>query len=86
MTLKIKSPSVHKKLLGEKIKHPPSTKFDDDFPTPLSKRLKRLDSFHGSEIFEDDDTISRAHSPPSPRWIGIPDSEDDDGGGRGCLG
>jgi fanconi-associated nuclease 1 len=82
---KIKSPSVHNKLLGEKIKHPLSTKFDDDFPTPVSKRLKRLDSFHGAEISEDDDAISRAHSLPSPRRTKIPDSGDDDDDGGVAL-
>jgi fanconi-associated nuclease 1 len=78
MALKAKSPSVHNRLHGERIKHPTSTKFDDEFPNPASKRLKRRDSTHGSEISDDDETLSRAHSPPSLRRTEIPDSEDED--------
>jgi Fanconi-associated nuclease 1 len=66
MALRTKSPSVHNKLLGEKIKHPPSANFDDDFPTPASKRLKRLDTTHSPETSDD-----------SPSRTDIPDSGDD---------
>lgn len=31
-------------MLGRRIAHPPSTKFDEDFPVPTAKRVKRLDS------------------------------------------
>lgn len=72
MALRTKSPSVHNKLLGEKIKHPPSTNFDDDFPTPASKRLKRLDTTHSPET--SDDSPSRTDIPDSG------DDGDDDGG------
>lgn len=72
MALRTKSPSVHNKLLGEKIKHPPSTNFDDDFPTPASKRLKRLDTTHSPET--SDDSPSRSDIPDSG------DDGDDDGG------
>jgi Fanconi-associated nuclease 1 len=85
MALKTKSPSVHNKLLGTKINHPPSTKFDNDFPTPVSKRLKRLSSTHRSETSEDDDEASRAHSPLSSRRTEIPDFEDDDDEGGVAL-
>ena len=78
MALEAKCPSTHTKHLGEKIRHPPSTKFDDDFPTPTPKRAKRLDSGRESEISEDDDAGSRAHSPLRLRRTEIPDSEDDD--------
>ena len=72
MALRTKSPSIHNKLLGEKIKHPPSTNFDDDFPTPASKRLKRLDTTHSPET--SDDSPSRTDIPDSG------DDGDDDGG------
>jgi fanconi-associated nuclease 1 len=72
MALRTKSPSVHNKLLGEKIKHPPSTNFDDDFPIPASKRLKRLDTTYSPET--SDDSLSRSDIPDSG------DERDDDGG------
>lgn len=96
MALQTQSPSAHNKLLGgKKIRHPPSTRFDDDddndddFPRPVPKRLRVLDRDCGSGICEDDDDdpASRAHSPPSSRRREIPDSEDgDDEGGVALPG
>ena len=63
---------MHNKLLGEKIKHPPSANFNDDFPTPASKRLKRLDTTHSPEA--SDDSLSRTDIPDSG------DDGDDNGG------
>lgn len=86
MALQTQSPSAHNTLLGETIKHPLSTRFDDDnFPCPVPKRLRALDSDHGSEISEDDDPASRAHSPPSSRRTEIPDSEEDEEEGGVAL-
>jgi Fanconi-associated nuclease 1 len=81
MALRTTSPSIHNKLLGEQVKHPPSANSDDDFPTPASKRLKRLDATQGCDI-SDDENASRAQSPASPGRTEIPGSEndgDDDG-------
>ena len=40
----MQSSSTHNRVLGQRIRHPPSTNFNEDFPTPNAKRLKRLDS------------------------------------------
>ena len=85
MALKAKSPSIHNKLLGEKIRHPPSTKFDDGFPSPAAKRLKRLDSTDSPGISGDDETARRAPSPSPSHRNEIPDSEDDDDEGGVAL-
>ena len=48
MTLQAQNPSSHNQMLENRIRHPPSTNFDDDFETPIAKRLKRLDSTDSS--------------------------------------
>ncbi|KAL2041465.1 hypothetical protein N7G274_005847 [Stereocaulon virgatum] len=48
MTLQAQSSSFHNQMLGSRIKHPPSTNFNDDFETPTAKRLKRHDSTDSS--------------------------------------
>ena len=48
MALRARSTTSHNQLLGDRIRHPPSTNFDDDFKTPNAKRLKRLDSTDSS--------------------------------------
>lgn len=79
MALQAKGVGVHNQMLGTKIRHPPSTNFDDDgFKTPVAKRLKRLDSTDSSpsrrdESGEDDDAIVARTTPPLRREI--PDSE-----------
>jgi fanconi-associated nuclease 1 len=89
MSLQTRSPSRHNPFLGRRIRHPPSTNFDDsDFPTPATKRLKRLDSrdsvsASSCNTSDDDDTI-RASTPKSFPLQNpilrreVPDSEDED--------
>ncbi|SLM34366.1 VRR-NUC domain [Lasallia pustulata] len=48
MVLKAQTPAAHNQMLGQRIRHPPSTKFDNDFDTPAAKRLKRFDSTDSS--------------------------------------
>jgi Fanconi-associated nuclease 1 len=48
MTLQAQSSTFHNQMLGSRIKHPPSTNFNDDFETPTAKRLKRHDSTDSS--------------------------------------
>ena len=82
MALQARSPADHNRVLGQRIRHPPSTNFDGDFPTPTAKRLKRLDSTDSSlsrrdeSPIEDDDDRTR-HPPESPHLSRreIPDSE-----------
>ena len=77
-------PQSLRKVSGQRIPHPSSTQFDQDFQTPAAKRLKRLDSTDSSLSRKDDSeaeddierdlTPSAASRPPSRE---IPDSEDD---------
>lgn len=82
MALHRRSSASHNKMLGQQIRHPPSTNFEDGLETPVAKRLKRLDSEDSSlsHTFseEDDATCS---SPRRACFREIPDSEaeSDDG-------
>ena len=79
MALQSRSPSVHKHILGQRIRHPPSTKFDEEFPTPEAKRLKRLDSSdsvsslqrHSEDEADEPETIKATEK----RGRIVPDSE-----------
>ena len=88
MPLKTKSPSAHNQLLGQKIRHPPSTNWDDDdeFPTPSLKRQKRKDAASKSTASDDEETTSPKRSPVRTRRTEIPDSEDEDEGVGAALG
>ena len=75
MVLKAQSPASHNQMLGQRIRHPPSTNFDGDFESPSAKRLKRSESTDSSlSRIENDDYIIR---PSTPNFISreIPDSE-----------
>ena len=88
MALRAQSTTTHNQLLGNRIRHPPSTNFDDDFKTPTAKRLKRLDSTDSSlsrregSVSEDEDEGAQAPVKPLRNLHReIPDSEaesDDD--------
>ena len=87
MALQAQSPASHNQMLGHRVRHPPSTNYDDNFETPTAKRLKRLDSTDSSlsrrEHSDLDDEgrttpVRRTSARPSRE---IPDSEaesDDD--------
>lgn len=78
MALEPKSPSIHNRLMGIRIPHPPSTNFNDDrdFPSPPAKRA-RLDA--GSNV-SDTEKRSALKKGGMRRSIKneIPDSEDED--------
>ncbi len=88
MALQSQNPAFHNQMLGNRIRHPPSTNFHDGFETPTAKRLKRLDSIDSSlsrrDESEDENPIERSESPskiPRKTLREIPDSEaesDDD--------
>lgn len=87
MTLQARSPASHNQMLGHRVRHPPSTNYDDDFETPTAKRLKRLDSTDSSiSRREDSDLEDEGRTTPIQRTPvcpsrEIPDSEaesDDD--------
>lgn len=87
MALQVRSPASHNQMLGHRVRHPPSTNYDDDVETPTAKRLKRLDSTDSSlSRREDSDLEDEGRATPIQRTRvrpsrEIPDSEaesDDD--------
>lgn len=88
MALEAQSTASHNQMLGNRIRHPPSTNFHDDFKTPTAKRLKRLDSTDSSlsrregSAAEDEDEGAQTPVEPSRKlYREISDSEaesDDD--------
>ena len=87
MALQARSPASHNQMLGHRVRHPPSTNYDDDIDTPTAKRLKRLKSTDSSiSRREDSDLENEGRTSPLPRTPvrssrEIPDSEaesDDD--------
>ena len=84
MALQTRSPSSHNQMLGNRIRHPPSTNFDDDFEIPTSKRLKRHDSTDSSlsrkeESGAEKEEERKTTTIDTPRRFSqeIPDSEAD---------
>ena len=76
MALQTRSPASHNQMLGQKIRHPPSTNFHDEFQSPIAKRLKRLDSTDSSlsrKGLEDEDDVGLPT--PQVRRQEVPDSE-----------
>ncbi len=87
MALQAQSTASHNQMLGNRIRHPPSANFDDDYKTPTAKRLKRLDSTdssfsrRGESAAEDED--EGAQTPVEPlrklyREISDSEAESDD--------
>jgi Fanconi-associated nuclease 1 len=88
MVLQTQSPASHNQMLGQRIRHPSSTKYNEEFETPTAKRLKRLDSTDSSisrrddsEAEEEDAQIPTPQGPSRCTAREIPDSEaeSDDG-------
>lgn len=82
MALESRSPASHNQMLGCKIRHPSSTNFDEEFRTPIAKRLKRLDSLDSSLSREDlegeEDNLKVSPKKSSPREIADSEAESDD--------
>ena len=79
--LQTQNPSSHNQMLGQRIPHPLSTKFEDGFETPAAKRIKRYGSTDSSlsRDVSDEEGI-RTVSPPRqlPREIADSEAESDD--------
>ena len=81
MALQARTPASHNQMLGHRVRHPPSTNYDDDFETPTAKRLKRIDSTDSSlSRREDSDLGNEGRTTPILRIPvrpsrEIPDSE-----------
>ncbi|MCJ1477598.1 hypothetical protein MMC13_006271 [Lambiella insularis] len=76
IVLQMQKPATHNQMLGQKISHPPSTKFDVGFETPAAKRLKRFESTDSSlsrNASSEDDL--EPVSPLKQLRRGVPDSE-----------
>ena len=88
MALQAQSTASHNQMLGNRIRHPLSTNFNDDYEAPTAKRLKRHESTDSSLSRRDEsaaeDEDGRAQTPVEPirkPYREIPDSEaesDDD--------
>lgn len=76
MAFQPRSSASHNKMLGQQIRHSPSTHFEDGFETPVAKRLKRLDSEDStvSRTFSEDDNAT-CSPPRRAAFREIPDSE-----------
>lgn len=84
MALQPQSPASHNKMLGQRINHPPSTNFEEEFGNPVAKRLKRLDSTDSSlsrrlseDDYDNDEGTSPTHRAYS-RTISDSEAESDD--------
>lgn len=78
MVLQPQRSASHNQMLGQRIRHPPSTKFDEDFKTPIAKRIKRIDSTDSSYSRDDSHDEDSVRGPPSlsrTQSKEIPDSE-----------
>lgn len=88
MALQAQSTASHNQMLGNRVRHPPSTNFNDDYETPTAKRLKRHDSTDSSlsrredSAAEDEDERVQVHVEPLRKlYREVADSEaesDDD--------
>ena len=84
MVLGSQSPSMHNRLLGTRIPHPPSTNFHDEFPTPSPKRVKRLRDYSKEDEPDGERGVGKADPTPKPSLRSeIPDSEDEEFENRG---
>ena len=78
MVLASQSQAVHNKMLGRRVSHPSSTNYDEDFKSPMAKRLKRLDSTDSSfsrALSDNEDELERDTSPRREMRREIADSE-----------
>ena len=84
MALQAQSPASHNQMLGQRIRHPPSTNFDnDDLNTPAAKRMKRHESTDSSLSRVDLEDDTRKCPTRIVRSREVPDSEaesEDDNG------
>ena len=80
MVLNVKSLSNHNRVVGRRIPHPTSTKFNDDTSSPPAKRLKRNESLEStlSRTSSLDEDGSGSFSPSKAMPRSIQDSEDED--------
>lgn len=75
MILQAQSTASHNQMLGQRVRHPPSTNFDDDFESPAAKRLKRLDSTDSSYLRTESE---EEKSETTPKEIRDSEAETDD--------
>lgn len=79
--LQMQKPAMHNQMLGQRIPHPPSTKFEDEFETPIAKRLKRVESTDSSlsrHVSDEEDPEPVSSPNQLPREIPDSEAETDD--------
>ena len=64
-------------MLGQRIAHPPSTNFDEEFEIPVPKRLKRGDSTESLALLQQEDESYGDSPRPDARRNEVADSEDE---------
>lgn len=76
VVLNPKSPASHNEMLGQRIAHPPSTNYAEEFQLPPAKRLKRRDNINISPSRPLSESENHDASPrPISRRNEVPDSE-----------
>lgn len=80
MAVEEQSIGHHNRMLGQRIKHPKSTNFEDEYPIPPPKRLKHEESLNESSHDVTDNDDGNSVLVPSTKVVGktIPDSEPDE--------
>lgn len=62
-------------MLGQRIAHPASTNFDEDFEIPTAKRLKRIDSTESLSLLQQEEAGYGGSPKPASRRNEVADSE-----------
>ena len=75
MVLSVRSSASHNQMVGQRVAHPPSTNFGEDFEIPAAKRLKRLNSADSLSLLQQDDENYNGSPEPSSRRTEVADSE-----------
>ena len=78
MALEEQSSGPHNRMLGQRVKHPQSTNYNEDFPLPPAKRNKCEESTDAASAFESDVDRNVDGGSPRTQFQEIPDSEADD--------
>src|SRR6476620_10810598 len=79
MVFQPESLSTHNRFLGTKIPHPSSTNFDEDFPSPPSKRIKNSQTSPNKTSSGHKTTLPQKARLRRSHEAEISDSEDEDG-------
>ena len=77
MALQKQKVGLHNQMVGERIRHPPWTRFEGDVTPPVAKRFRRHDSMDSSLSRRESETDTQTVDSPMPWPREVPDSEDE---------